>query len=124
MPWREALRLRPILNVLINRECKVEFVKAKDCSGKVKDGKFIAEDFISVIMSRTVPKNVVAVCTNNACRSSWPYIKAACPWVVCLAAVGTLTCARPRRNNSEKIAGLLHLSLKISVITPLYFGGS
>ena len=75
----------PILNVLVVSGDTVEFVRARDCSGHVKDGAFIAKDFVDAIMARPDPRQVVAVITDNACRSSWPLIMEACPWVVCVA---------------------------------------
>jgi hypothetical protein len=73
----------PVLNVLLVRGNAVEFVKAKDCSGHVKNARYIADDMISVIMDREDPKDVVAVLMDNATRASWPLIEKACPWVVC-----------------------------------------
>lgn len=73
----------PILNVLAVRGGRQEFIKAMNCKGKVKDKRFIADDFIAVIMAQPDPKAVVMVITDNACRGSWPLIEEACPWVVC-----------------------------------------
>ena len=74
---------QPILNVLFVRGDRVEFVKAQDCSGHVKNGRFIADDIISVIEGLEDPQSVVLVLMDNATRSAWPLIEAACPWVVC-----------------------------------------
>jgi quercetin dioxygenase-like cupin family protein len=74
---------QPILNVLFVRGDRVEFVKAQDCSGHVKDGRFIADDIIGVIERLDDPKSVVLVLMDNATRKAWPLIEAACPWVVC-----------------------------------------
>ena len=74
---------QPILNVLFVRGNRVEFVKAQDCSGHVKNGRFIADDVIDVIKALDDPQSVVLVLMDNATRSAWPLIEAACPWVVC-----------------------------------------
>jgi hypothetical protein len=73
----------PILNVLAVRGGRQEFIKAMNCKGKVKDKRFIVDDFIAVIKAQPDPKAVVMVITDNACRGSWPLIEEACPWVVC-----------------------------------------
>jgi hypothetical protein len=72
----------PILNVLSVQGNRVEFIKAQDCSGKVKDARFIADDVISVINSLEDPQSVVSVLMDNATRKAWPLIEEACPWVV------------------------------------------
>ena len=73
----------PILNLLSVQGNRVEFIKAQDCSGKVKDARFIADDVINVINALEDPQSVVAVLMDNATRAAWPLIEAACPWVVC-----------------------------------------
>jgi hypothetical protein len=74
---------QPILNVLFVRGDRVEFVKAQDCSGHVKNGRFIADDIIAVIEGLEDPQSVVLVLMDNATRNAWPLIEEACPWVVC-----------------------------------------
>jgi hypothetical protein len=76
------VKRQPILNVLSVQGNRVEFIKAQDCSGKVKDARFIADDIISVINSLEDPQAVVCVMMDNATRKSWPLIEEACPWVV------------------------------------------
>lgn len=73
----------PILNVLSVQGNRVEFVKAKNCAGKVKDMSFIAEDITAVINALEDPQSVVAVLMDNATRGAWPLIEETCPWVVC-----------------------------------------
>jgi Protein of unknown function (DUF 659)/hAT family C-terminal dimerisation region len=75
---------RPIINVVFVGGGEVEFLEARDCSGKVKDGEFLTKEIIiPAIMGRKDPFSVVQVVMDNATRSSWPIIQAACPWVVC-----------------------------------------
>ena len=74
----------PIINVVLVCGGEVEFVEARDCSGKVKDGEFLAREIIiPAIMARKDPYSVVQVVMDNATRSAWPIIEKECPWVVC-----------------------------------------
>ena len=73
----------PILNVLSVQGNRVEFIKAQNCAGKVKDMRFIADDMIAVITAMDDPQSVVCVLMDNATRGAWPLIETACPWVVC-----------------------------------------
>ena len=75
---------KPIINILEVSGDAVTFVTAKDCSGHVKDGDFIAGMIIGHINSKPDPRSVVAVCMDNATRAAWPIIEKACPWVVCI----------------------------------------
>jgi hypothetical protein len=65
-----------------HRRC-AEFIKAIDCSGKVKSGEFIAGVLCDYIESLPDPRSVVLVVMDNATRSAWPIIEARCPWIVC-----------------------------------------
>lgn len=73
----------PILNLLILQNGQVEFYRAQNCAGKVKDAQFIADDFIAAIRAQQRPRDVVYVLTDGACKKSWPIIEEACPWVTC-----------------------------------------
>ncbi len=53
-----------------------------DTSGETKDKGFIA-DFVIDVISESTPKNIVAVCMDGACMSSFAQITEAFPWVVC-----------------------------------------
>jgi hypothetical protein len=74
----------PILNLLILQNGQVEFYRAQNCAGKVKDAQFIADDFIAAIRAQQRPRDVVYVLTDGACKKSWPNIEEACPWVTWL----------------------------------------
>jgi hypothetical protein len=55
-----------LINVIVTSPKEAMFLKAKDCSGEVKDSNFIAEILI-VATEQVSPTNVVRVITNNAC---------------------------------------------------------
>ena len=86
---------RPILDVLSVSGGLVEYVDAKDCSGHVKDAKYISDYICEHIEGLALredaegktdpdaPKSVVMVLMDNATRSSWPLIEKRCPWVTC-----------------------------------------
>ena len=75
---------RPIINLVSVGGGVVEFILAKDCSGVIKDGEFLSKEIIiPAIMALSAPFNVVQVNMDNATRSAWPHIEAACPWIVC-----------------------------------------
>ena len=74
----------PIINVVLVCGGEVEFLEARDCSGKVKDGEFLAKEIIiPAVMGRKDPFSVVQIVMDNATRSAWPIIEKECPWVVC-----------------------------------------
>jgi hypothetical protein len=66
----------------LHRSC-AEFIKAKDCSGNVKNGQYISDFVCEHVESLPEPRNVVAVLMDNATRSAWPIIEKRCPWIVC-----------------------------------------
>ncbi|KAK3258521.1 hypothetical protein CYMTET_32435 [Cymbomonas tetramitiformis] len=72
---------RPILNLLNVSPALVEFIKAHNCEGKVKDKQFIADFICDYIESLDDPYSVVQVLMDNATRGSWPLIEKRCPWV-------------------------------------------
>ncbi|KAK3280736.1 hypothetical protein CYMTET_11446 [Cymbomonas tetramitiformis] len=73
---------RPILNLLNVSPALVEFIKAQNCEGKVKDKEFIADFIASYIEGHEDPYSIVQVLMDNATRGSWPLIEERCPWVV------------------------------------------
>ncbi|KAK3276743.1 hypothetical protein CYMTET_15209 [Cymbomonas tetramitiformis] len=98
-PGRRALdgatdeNRRPILNLLNVSPRLVEFIKAANCEGKVKDKVFIARFITQFIWGLDDPRSVVQVLMDNATRGSWPLIEEECPWVVvgpCETHVGDL----------------------------------
>jgi len=62
--WTDT-RCRPLINVIASSPKRVMFIKAEDCSGEIKDSKFIADILISAI-EQVGPEYVVQVITNNA----------------------------------------------------------
>jgi hypothetical protein len=58
-------RHRPLINVIASSPKGAMFLRAKDCSGEVKDSNFIAEILI-VAIEQVGPENVVQVITDNA----------------------------------------------------------
>ena len=64
---------RPIVNALLCTPAGSQFLKAVDASGEFKGAKFIA-DFINDIIEDQGAKNIVAVCMDGACVSSFPLI--------------------------------------------------
>ena len=73
---------RPIVNALLATPAGTMFVTALDTSGNTKDAKFIA-DFISKIIEDKGPANIVAVCMDGACTTSFPLITAKYEHVFC-----------------------------------------
>jgi hypothetical protein len=73
---------RPILNALLSTPVGAKFLKAIDTSGETKDKEFIA-DFVITVINESTPKNIVAVCMDGACMSSFAQITKAFPWVFC-----------------------------------------
>jgi hypothetical protein len=62
--WTDTKR-RPLINVIASSPKGAMFLRAEDCSGEVKDNKFIADILISSI-EEVGPTNVVQVITDNA----------------------------------------------------------
>jgi hypothetical protein len=62
--WTDTKR-RPLINVIASSPKGAMFLRAEDCSGEVKDNKFIADILISAI-EQVGPANVVQVITDNA----------------------------------------------------------
>lgn len=58
--------LEPILNLLSVKSGVAEFVKAQNCSGHVKDARFIADFMIEHIELLPDPHTVVQVLMDNA----------------------------------------------------------
>ena len=82
---RAGARARAALTPLNPRARRcVEFLKATDCSGNVKNGEYIRDFVVSAIMALPDPRSVTLVIQDNATRSSWPLIEEACPWVLCV----------------------------------------
>ncbi|KAK3237348.1 hypothetical protein CYMTET_52571 [Cymbomonas tetramitiformis] len=97
----------------------VEFVSSRDCTGKVKDKEFIANEVIDYILSLPDPFKIVQVLMDmNATRGSWPIIEKACPWVIvgpCEPHVASLEvgdmCKLPFfKNTIQKLCFLLRLT--------------
>ena len=82
-----AVDRTPFLNLLKLSAGLVHFIETKDCRGHIKDAKYIADFVIDYIMSLKTPTSIRQVLMDNACRSSWPLIEAACPWIVCAPCV-------------------------------------
>ena len=82
-----AVDRTPLLNLLRAAHGVVEFVKAKDCAGEVKNTQYIADFVVDYVKAMQEPRQVVSVVMNNATRSSWPLIERACPWIVCVPCV-------------------------------------
>jgi hypothetical protein len=61
--WADTKR-RPLVNVIASSPTRAMFLRAEDCSGEVKDSKFIIDILISAI-EQVGPANVVQVITNN-----------------------------------------------------------
>jgi hypothetical protein len=62
--WTDT-KQRPLINVIASSSTGAMFLRAEDCSGEVKDSKFIADILIYVI-EQVGPANVVQVITDNA----------------------------------------------------------
>ena len=74
---------RPVLNLLECCAGSVEYVKAIDCTGVVKDKQMIANFVCDYVESLDDPYSVVQVLMDNACRGSWPIIEERCNWITC-----------------------------------------
>ncbi|KAK3289689.1 hypothetical protein CYMTET_2890 [Cymbomonas tetramitiformis] len=61
---------RPVNNLLDCSPEVVEFVSSRDCTGKVKDKEFIANEVIDYILSLPNPFKIVQVLMDNATRGS------------------------------------------------------
>ena len=77
-----SIQDRPIINALLATPVGTKFLKAIDTSGETKDKEFIA-DFVIDVINESTPKNIVAVCMDGACMSSFAQITEAFPWVFC-----------------------------------------
>ena len=73
----------PVLNLLGVSGGLVQFIKATDCRGRIKNSEYIADFIVKAILELESPYLVVQVLMDNATRSSWPLIEKACPWVSC-----------------------------------------
>ena len=73
---------RPIINALLSTPAGTRFLKAIDTSGSDKDAEYIA-DFMTELIRMVDPENVVAVCMDGACKSSFPIITKEFPWIHC-----------------------------------------
>ena len=85
----------PVLNAVANSGGISEVKEIIDCSGKIKDAKYIADYIVKQIMAEPDPFTTVQVIMDNATRASWPLIEEQCPWVICTPCaphVGSLEC--------------------------------
>jgi hypothetical protein len=62
--WTDTKR-RPLVNVIASSPTREMFLRAEDCSGEVKDSKFIVDILISVV-EQVGTTNVVHVIIDNA----------------------------------------------------------
>jgi hypothetical protein len=62
--WTDT-KQRPLINVIASSPTRAMFLRAEDCSGEVKDNKFIADILISAI-EQVGLANVVQVIIDNA----------------------------------------------------------
>ena len=77
-----SIASRPIINALLSTPAGTRFLEALDTSGDTKDAQYIA-DFICRTIEAVGPENVVAVCMDGACKSSFLLIQAQHPHVQC-----------------------------------------
>ena len=85
----------PVLNAIANSGGVSEMKEIVDCSGKIKDAKYIADYRVRHIMAEPDPFSTVQVIMDNATRASWHLIEKMCPWVICTPCaphVGSLEC--------------------------------
>jgi hypothetical protein len=73
-----SIQNRPIVNALLTTPAGVQFLTALDTSGETKSATYIA-NFVNNIIEEQGPENVVAVCMDGACQSSFPLISAKYP---------------------------------------------
>jgi len=78
-----AVDKTPFMNLLRTSVGVLEFIKTTDCTGEVKNARYCADVIINYIQGLKDPFSVVQVLTDNAIRSAWPLIEAACSWVQC-----------------------------------------
>ena len=77
-----SVQARAIVNALLATPAGIMFLEALDTSGNTKDARFIADFIIKIIETRG-PANIVAVCMDGACTSSFKFINEKYPHVFC-----------------------------------------
>jgi len=73
----------PILNFLAVSGSRVEFLRAINVGGNIKNQAFMTDLWVKIILEQTDPRSVVNICQDNATRYFWKAIETKCPWVVC-----------------------------------------
>ncbi|XP_012831558.1 PREDICTED: uncharacterized protein LOC105952541 [Erythranthe guttata] len=85
--WSDPQR-RPLINVMVVSDCGPMFIKAVDCSGEVKDKKFIAS-LLKKTIDEVGHQKVVQIITDNAsnCKAAGELIEGWYPhifWTPCV----------------------------------------